>query len=261
MKRLFALFAVAAACLLAACSKPTDIVFGPEPLKQMAEQGDQFRKLPEADRQLLGSYLAVSELGKAFSGFAAAIGARAPQGVPAPVAGRTVGEVLVDARAWKAKAEATAAADKKREQEAAALVAKVEAERKAFADKMASQVTVAFVNKQLRKGDFSDQLVVNFAVENKAAKVISQIKGRLIFSDISGAELGTVKVEFDEKFVPGTPKRTDTGKYWAITGFGDDGIRKAAEMSDYNLRGRFEIDSIAFADGEVLRAPGKQSAE
>ena len=86
MKRLFALLSFAVGCSLAACSKPTDIVFGPEPLKQMADQGEQFRKLPEADRQLLAGYLAASEMSKALGGFATAMGASAPQGSPTPVA-------------------------------------------------------------------------------------------------------------------------------------------------------------------------------
>ena len=42
-----------AAALAYGCSKPQDIVFGPEPLKQIAEQGDQFKKLPEEERALL----------------------------------------------------------------------------------------------------------------------------------------------------------------------------------------------------------------
>jgi hypothetical protein len=38
---------------LSACSKSEDIIFGAEPLKQMAEKGDKFKKLSEEDRILL----------------------------------------------------------------------------------------------------------------------------------------------------------------------------------------------------------------
>ncbi len=38
------LMVILALALIAGCSNPKDIVFGPEPLKQIAEQGDQFRK-------------------------------------------------------------------------------------------------------------------------------------------------------------------------------------------------------------------------
>lgn len=77
MKKLIVLVTV---LFLTACSKPTDIVFGPEPLKQMAEQGDQFKKLPEEDRMLLAGYLGIKGMAQAF-------GAKDER----PITGRTVG--------------------------------------------------------------------------------------------------------------------------------------------------------------------------
>lgn len=85
---------------IAGCSNPKDIVFGPEPLKQMAEQGEQFKKLSEEDRTLLVGFLTITEMGKAFSTDAK------------PFTGRTVGEVLVDARTWKEKMKAAEAEEK-----------------------------------------------------------------------------------------------------------------------------------------------------
>jgi len=87
------------------CSKPTEIVFGPEPLKQMAEQGEQFRKLSEEDRTVLAGDLTASEVGKLFGAEIKA------------VTGRTVGEMLVDARAWREKMKAAEAESKKRQAE------------------------------------------------------------------------------------------------------------------------------------------------
>ena len=46
---------------IAGCGNPNEIVFGPEPLKQMAEQGEQFKKLSQDDRILLVGYLAHNE--------------------------------------------------------------------------------------------------------------------------------------------------------------------------------------------------------
>lgn len=62
------LMVILALTFIAGCSNPKDIVFGPEPLKQIAEQGDQFKKLSEEDRALLVGYLTITEMGKAFGG-------------------------------------------------------------------------------------------------------------------------------------------------------------------------------------------------
>ena len=68
---------------------PKNIVFGPDPLKQREEQSDQFKKLSEEELGLLVGYLAVMEIRQAFGGNAK------------PATGRTVGEVLIDAKAMK----------------------------------------------------------------------------------------------------------------------------------------------------------------
>jgi hypothetical protein len=85
--------AALAAVLLIGCSSPNDIVFGPAPLQQMAERPNDFARLPEADRALLREYLTAIELGRVLGA-----GLR-------PASGRTVGEVLAEARAWRAQAK------------------------------------------------------------------------------------------------------------------------------------------------------------
>ena len=167
MRRFIAV--VIAAFNLAACSNPKDIVLGPEPLKQMAEQGDQFKKLPEEDRVLLAAYIGITQIGKAF-------GADVKSAT-----GRTVGEVLVDARAWQAKMKAAEVAAKKQEAEATALKAKVLAERKAIADKISASVVVAVIDKKVLPknydvGRYSEMLTLKYAIENKSAKTIRQLK-------------------------------------------------------------------------------------
>ncbi len=87
--RNFALVLILA--LFAGCSDPNpkNIVFGPDPLAQMEEQNEQFKKLSEEELHLLVGYLAVIEIRQAF-------------GVKVkPTTGRTVGEVLIDAEAMK----------------------------------------------------------------------------------------------------------------------------------------------------------------
>src|SRR5450830_1152934 len=120
---------IAAALALAfitACGSPNDIILGPEPLKQMAEQGDKFKRLSEEDRTLLAGYLALTEMAKT-------MGTN-----PKPTTGRTVGEVMVDARAWKEDVKNAEIANEKREAEAEALRLKVEAEQKAVSEKIQS---------------------------------------------------------------------------------------------------------------------------
>ena len=176
---------------IAGCSNPKDIVLGPEPLKQMAEQGEQFKKLSEEDRTLLAGYLALTEMGKAF-------GAQVR-----PATGRTVGEVLVDAHAWKEKMKAAELEAKKKEAEAETLKAKVLAERKVISEKISSSVTVAVTDKTVLPknydvGRYSEMLSIKYAIENKSDKTIRQLKGRVIFKDATGDEVGWLPVDFDE---------------------------------------------------------------
>jgi hypothetical protein len=236
------------AILLAGCSKPQDIIFGPEPLKQVAEQGDQFKKLSEEDRTLLVAYLNLAQLAKPVGGE-----------VKSPT-GRTVGEVLVDARTWQEKVKATAAEAKKREAEAADLRAKVINERKAVAEKIASSVVVAVVGTRVLPenydvGRYSEMLSVSYAIENKSDKGIRQLKGRVIFKDATGDTVGWLPIDFDEPVAAGKTLKTTTGRGWKLNKFRNGDIEKIAGREFSTMTASFEPESIAFADGEVLKAP------
>ena len=164
---------------LAACSNPKDIVFGPEPLKTLEDKGEQIRKLPEEDRKLLVGYLMANQ-------FAAKLGGATDQ-----VVGRTVGEVLTSAQKWKTEQVAKATEAKKREEEAAALAAKVEAEKKAIAERIEKAVTVAVTGKRILPEDmyarrFEDQLSIQYALQHKGEKEIRLLKGRMYFLDAAG---------------------------------------------------------------------------
>lgn len=237
-----------AAIFIVGCSNPNDIVFGPEPLKQMAEQGEKFKKLSEEDRMLLAGYLTLTEMGKAF-------GADVK-----PTAGRTVGEVLVDARAWKEKMKAAEQEAKKKEAEAEALKAKVLAERKAMAEKISSSVTVAVTDKTVLPknydvGRYSEMLSIKYAIENKSEKTIRQLKGRVIFKDATGDEVGWLPVDFDEPVGAGKTLKTTTGRGWKLNEFRMGEIEKIAAREFSSMKATFEPESIAFEGGEVLKAP------
>lgn len=246
MRRFVTIIALTLA--VSGCSDPQDIVLGPEPLKQMAEQGDQFKKLPEEDRLLLAGYLGLTEVGKAFGGEVK------------PVTGRTVKEVLADARAWREKTLLAAAEIKKQEEEAEALRAKVLAERKAVANKIAASVTVAVVDKVVLPenydaGRFSGMLVLKYAVQNKSDKTIRQVKGRAIFKDATGDEIGWLPVNLDTPVGAGQAIKTDTGRGWEINEFMNGDIEKIAGKKFSAMTARFEPESLAFEGGEVLKAP------
>lgn len=243
MRLLIALFVIT--LISAGCGKPQDIVFGPEPLKQIAEQGDQFKKLPEEDRSLLVGYLTVTEVSKVF-------GAKTK-----PATGRTVGEVLADARAWKEKIRVAEVEAKKREAEAEVLKMKVAAERKAVTEKISSSVVVAVIGKSILPknydiGRYSEILSVKFAIENKSSKVIRQLKGRIAFNDATGDEIGWLPVDFAEPL--GVGKTLITGLGWTLNRFMNGEIEKIASREFSSMKTIFKPESIAFADGEVLKA-------
>jgi hypothetical protein len=240
--------AIAIAALLAGCSKPQDIVLGPEPLKQIADQGDQFKKLPEEDRMLLVAYLGISQIGKAFGA-----------DVKSPV-GRTVGEVLVDARAWQEKVKASEAEGKKRQAEADALRAKVTAERKAIAQRIGESVVVAVTGTRVLPpnfdaGRYNEMLSISYAVENKSDKGIRQLKGRVTFKDATGDTVGWLPVDFDEPIAAGKILKTTTGSGWKLNKFSNGDIEKIAGREFSSMTASFEPESIAFEGGEVLKAP------
>ena len=234
---------------LTACSSPTDIVFGPEPLKQMAEQSEKFSKLPEQDRMLLVGYLSLNEMSKAFGGKGSI-----------QVTGRTVGEVLVEAKAWKAKQITQEAEAKKKEAETAALQEKALAERKAISDKLGQVVVVALTGKIIRPQDYQagrlyDVLLLQFAVENKADKPIQQLKGLLHVLDATGDEIGMLAITFEEPIGAHATVKTDTGSGWKIQRFNRGNIEKIADASFAGMKSTFEVEAIAYSDGEVLRVP------
>lgn len=237
-----------ACALIAACSKPQDIVLGPEPLKQMAEQGDQFKKLSEQDRTLLVAYLSINQMGKAFGA-----------DVKSPT-GRTVGEILVDAHAWQEKAKAAEVETKKKEAEAEALKAKVIAEREAVAERIASSVTVAVVGTKILPenydvGRYNTLLSISYAIENKSDRGIKQLKGEVTFKDATGDKIGSLPVDFDEPIAAGKTLKTTTGRGWKLNKFRNQDIERIAGRDFASMTAVFVPESIAFDGGEVLKAP------
>lgn len=238
---------IATAILISACGSPDDIVFGPEPLKQMAEQGDKFKRMPEDDRMLLASYLTLGQMSAAFGGQAKSN------------TGRTVGEVMKDAKAWREKVKDAQVEQSKRDAEALALQIKVDAEKKKIADRIATIVTIAVIDKVVLPknydvGRYSELLTIKYALENKSEKTIRQIKGVVTFVDATGDPVGSLNVDFDSLIKPGATLKTDTGGGWRTNSFSNGTIEKIANREFSSMKGTFKATSIAFADGEVIKA-------
>jgi hypothetical protein len=240
-----------AVALVLGCSKPEDIVLGPDPLKQMAEQGDQFRRLSEDDRVLLASYITAAEVGKA-------LGGKPPQ-----VTGRTVGEVLADARKWRSEVQAQQKAQEearaKREAEAKALRDKVLAEQDAMSRRIAEAVTITVLAKRLLPrnydaGRYSEMLSFNYAIENKSGRDILLLKGVLIAEDLTGARIGELPVVFDQRIPAGKTVKTDTGRGWRINQFSSGSIERIAGQEWSSMTVRFTPQSVSF-EGETLQVP------
>lgn len=234
--------------LLAGCDSPKDIVLGPEPLKQIADQGDKFKRLSEEDRKLLVAYLAAQSMGNLFS-----------KG-PIPTTGKTVGEVLKEAAEWKKTVLAAEAEQKKRDAEAAALKEKVKAEAAKIDAQLANMVTIAVIDKRVLPENyevrrFSPLLMIKYALDNKGDKEIKQIKGRVYFTDPTGDPVGDLGVEMDTKLPPTKQMQTDTGIGWRVNNFSRGDIEKIAERDFNSMKGRFVISSIAFSDGTVIKKP------
>lgn len=234
--------------VLCACSDPKDIVLGPDPLKQMADQGDQFKKLSEDDRQLLVSYVALTEMGKV-------LGSEIK-----PVTGKTVAEALTDARAWKVKLEAAKAEEEKRDAEQEALRQKVLAERARIAQRISDSAVVAVVGMRVlpqdyEVGRYSEMLSLTYAVDNKSPKAVKQIKGRVTFKDATGDVIGWLPVNIEQTIQPGKTINTDTGRAWKMNQFLNGDIEKIAGREFSSMTSSFEPESIAFGDGEVLKGP------
>jgi hypothetical protein len=231
-----------------ACSDPKSVVLGAEPLKQMAEQGDTFKRLAESDRVLLAKYIAVNDMAKAF-------------GRPSEnqITGRTVGEVLVEAKKWETFQAEQAAIAVKREAEATALKQKTDAESKLLAEKISTSVIVAVLDKRVLPknfdaGRYSEMLSISYALENKSTKTIKQLKGSVFFVDATGDAVGSLPVDFDQTILPGKTLKTDTGSGWKLNSFSNGDIEKIANREFTSMKASFVPTSIAFDDGEVIRS-------
>lgn len=234
MRKLIALVAITAA--LVACSKPADTVIPADMSKWETELAPAIKKLSEEERKELMGFIMRKQMGKAFGG-------------EPMMPGTTIGQAIADQKAWVAAKEAKAA-------EAAALKAKLEAERQAAAEQLDRVVTVTLLSKEQLPHDFqarriSDTQVFRIGVENKSDKTMVGVAGELKFIDVFDKEIGGVTFRISEKIAP--------GKSFVWNGSRDYNQFNDSQKAVWNLeegkyKTRFIPEAVVFEDGTKLGA-------
>src|SRR5450755_3380548 len=119
----------------------------------MSGLAPQLKQLSEKDRKALGGYLIRVKMGEAFGG----------KGMPP---GTTVGDALKQQKEW-------VVAQEQKDAEAAALKAKLAAEKAAAVEKLNKVITVTLLSKEQRPKDFeahrySETQVFHIGVQNNS---------------------------------------------------------------------------------------------
>jgi hypothetical protein len=172
---------VLAVLILSACSNPLDVRFGTNPSEDLQKNAEKLKKLPADDLAVLSSYVSYAEKSEL-------------KGHPNPVIGKTVKEVLQDAKSWN-KAQLDAAREQRDREEAAQMrAAKFEHDRKELQDKVAATVTVTLVSRTILPPNpvtkRTDPIIrLEYDVENRASKAILALKGKGVYKDLFGNKI------------------------------------------------------------------------
>lgn len=230
-----------------------DVIFGPEPLKQISAEGHSFRQLAEEDRIMLVGYLVAQDLERV-------AGRNAP-----PATGRTVAEVLRDARAWRAALNSAEVEREKRaaevSREAEELRNRVNEEQRQLAERVSRDVVVSITGKNVLPEDasinrYSELLIIQYAIQSKAGKPIIQIKGKVIFRDAVGDMIGELPFNMNERIDAAHTITTTTGVGYKLNRFTRGQIEEIASRNFANMSAVFVPESIAYEGGEVVKVGG-----
>lgn len=236
---------LACAVLLAACTRPTEVIIPTDTSKWDTELAPTVKKLSEEDRKLLTGYLMRAKLSETFS--------KGAGGIPL---GTTIGQAIEEQKKWAAEQEALAAAQRAKEAEEKALRAKLEKEAEAAREAITNAVTVTLVSKMERPsniyaGQYRDRQVFIVGVENKTDEAMAGVSGELEFVDLFGKVVGAVNFRIAEKIAPkGTVKWTGERDYNQFL----DNHRAVWNLERGQYTTRFIPDTIVFADGRKLSA-------
>lgn len=230
-----------ALCLAGAgCSDPKSTKL-PADVAQWDTLKPQLDKLSPEDRELFTGFA----MRKAFKG--TLLGAASGN-----TDGTTVGQAIENQRNFKAAYE-------KQEAEAAALKAKVKAEREVAIKALRDVVTVSLVSKkvEVERGysgiEMDRKLVISVAYKNNGSKDIAGVKGMLIVRDLFGDELSSFHISNDDTMKVGGGTVWMGGRSLRFA-MGNNKDAKFADLTDDKFKVTWEPEVIVFADGTKISA-------
>jgi len=226
-----------ATVVLCGCSKPTDNVIPTDISTWDKELAPALKKLPDADREKVATYLMRAKMGEVFGG----------KGIPP---GTTIGQALEAQKKWDAEQEA-----KRAEEEA--LRKKLEQEREAVLKQLNNAVTATLIAKrELPKnydaGRYSEYQEFRIGVQNNSDKAVVGVAGEIKFIDVFDKEVGAVNFRISENIEP--------GKSVTWTGGRDynqflDMHRAVWNLEEGKYTTKFEPSMVVFKDGTKLTVP------
>jgi hypothetical protein len=233
MKKVLVAVAVAA-FTLAACSKPEDTVIPSDPKNWDTQLAPEVKKLNDGDKQLLTGYLMRIKMGEAFGG------------APMPV-GTTVGQGIERQKDWLAKQEA-----QKAEQER--LKKEVEAQRAAAAVELSKSVVLAFLSQRIVPKDiyahrYSDEFLIDIAVQNASQKPIKGIKADLVFKNTFGETIYTSGLTIEQSIQPAAKSTWEGGH--ELNEF-KDSDKKLMNLQEGSYTAEIRPTMVVFADGSSI---------
>lgn len=225
--------------LLAACSKPAETIIPADKASWDKELAPSVKKLGEEDQKLFAAYIIRTGMSSALSG--------GKEGIPF---GTTIGQAIDEQKKWMAEQERQAA-------EAAALKAKMEAERLEAIKAINAAATVTLLGKKelgsnYHVGRYSDYQEFTIGVENKSDKEIAGVSGELEFIDIFGKTVGGVTFRISQKIKPGAHYKWVGGRDYNRF---IDGHKAVWNLEEGKYTTRFVPESVIFADGSRLKTP------
>lgn len=219
------------------CSKPTDAVIPSDMASWDKELAPELKKLPDADREKVATYLMRAKMGELFGG----------KGVPL---GTTIGQALDGQKTFEAEQAA-----KRVEEEA--LKKKLEQERTTAMEQLNKVVTVTLLAKrELPKnydaGRYSEYQQFRIGVQNNSEKAVMGVSGEIKFIDVFDKEVGAVNFRISEDIEPGKSATWNGGRNYNQF---IDTHQAVWNLEDGKYTTKFVPEMVVFKDGAKLTVP------
>jgi hypothetical protein len=246
MKRI-AVFLIGGTLLLVpGCSNPRKLVLREQNKETVLKAVGESKKLSEDDKKALMAYLLRLELANKGGLFGQAT-AQQGSGGPTPAYGKTVGEMIEEQKRWQAEQQAE-------EEKAKRLAAEAKAKEDALAAELRKAVSLSVYGKDFQPADFEagrpyDYVVLKCAYENSSGKNIRAFKGKVLFTDLFGAEIFSSGITISDPIEAGK-KATWTGSIHYNQFMANHMKLRNTDLKDMKVV--WNPSSIIFEDGTKL---------